>query len=118
MASVSFTLTHQQSTEWTHSNVFPQRGQVFVIAFNRLDNSGGFEIRPNRFGDLQSPQQEYQLFKQHCTGNDARFKRAEQQAVFGVTVDGAVIHIVFHITDIHLACRGIHSKVIELVQLS
>ena len=31
MASVSFTFMHQQSMECTHSKVFPQRGQVFVI---------------------------------------------------------------------------------------
>ena len=28
---MSFTLTHQQSMECTHSKVFPQRGQVLVI---------------------------------------------------------------------------------------
>ena len=62
---------------------------------------------------LPTLQKEYQLFKQHCTGNDARLERGQQHAIVGIAVHRTFHNIIFGIGDVEVARSRIHGHVVE-----
>ena len=62
---------------------------------------------------------EYQLFKQHCTGNKASLERSQQQAIAGITVHRTINLIALRgISDIKVAGLGVYGHVVEQAVLS